>query len=84
VYKTKDKMSSPTVSTEALFLTAANNAHERRKVVTIDIPGAFMQCDIDELIFVKLEGTMALLLVKMDPIKYKPFLTHEMTSPSCT
>jgi hypothetical protein len=77
-------MSSPTVLTEALFLTAAINAHERRKVVTIDIPGAFMQCDINELIFVKLEGTMALLLVKMDPIKYKPFLTHEMTSPSCT
>jgi hypothetical protein len=81
VYKTKDETSSPTVSTEALFLTAAINAHERRKVVTIDIPGAFMQCDIDELIFVKLEGAMALLLVKMDPIKYEPLLTYENDRP---
>jgi hypothetical protein len=81
VYKTKDETSSPTVLTEALFLTAAINAHDHRKVVTIDIPGAFMQCDIDELIFVKLEGAMALLLVKMDPIKYKPFLTHENDKP---
>jgi hypothetical protein len=40
--------------TEALFLTVAINAHECRKVVTIDIPGAFMQGNIDELIFVKL------------------------------
>jgi len=81
LYKTKDETSSPTVSTEALFLTSAINAHERRKVVTIDIPGAFMQCDIDELIFVKLEGAMALLLVKMDPIKYEPFLTYEHDKP---
>jgi hypothetical protein len=81
VYKTKDETSLPTVSTEALFLSAAINAHERRKVVTIDIPGAFMQCDIDKLIFVKLESAMALLLVKMDPIKYEPFLTYENDKP---
>jgi hypothetical protein len=81
VYKTKDETSSPTVSTEALFLTAAINAHKHRKVVTIDIPGAFMQCDIDELIFMKLEGAMAHLLVKMDPIKYEPFLTYKNDKP---
>jgi len=76
-YKTKDETSAPTVSTEALFLTAAIDAHERRKVITVDIPGAFMHCDIDEEIFVKLEGAMAQMLVKVDPEKYGPYLTKE-------
>jgi len=72
VYNTKEETSSPTVSTEALFLTAAIDAHERRKVITVDIPGVFMHCDIDEEIFVKLERPMAELLVKVDEQKYAP------------
>ena len=62
VYKSKDETSSLTVSTEAVFLTAVINAQECRKVMTIDIPGAFMHMDIDELIHVWLEGPMAELL----------------------
>lgn len=61
-YKSKDETSSPTVSTEAVFLTAVINVQERRQVMTIDIPGAFMHVDIDELIHVRLEGPMAELL----------------------
>jgi hypothetical protein len=37
-------------ATEAFFLTSVINVQERRKVITIDIPGAFMHLDIDELI----------------------------------
>jgi hypothetical protein len=33
--------SSPTISTEALFLSAAVDAYECRKVVTVDIEGAY-------------------------------------------
>ena len=62
VYKTKEETSSPTVSKEAILLTLVINARERRQVMTIDIPGAFMQVDIDELIHVRLEGPMAELL----------------------
>jgi hypothetical protein len=36
-----------------------------------------MHCDIDEEIYVKLEGPMAELLVRLDPDKYSPFLTKE-------
>jgi hypothetical protein len=50
VYKTKDETSSPTVLPEALFLTSVINAQERRKVITIDIPGTFMHSDMDELV----------------------------------
>ena len=39
-----------------------------------------MQADIDELIHVKLEGELALLLVKIDP-SYKQYLTHERGHP---
>jgi uncharacterized protein YeaC (DUF1315 family) len=70
LYKTKDKTSSPTVSTEAVFLTSVIEAQERRKVMTIDIPGAFMQVEINELLHVRLEGPMAKLLTRVDPNKY--------------
>ena len=39
---------------------------EQRHVITCDIPGAFMQVDMDELIHVKLEGELAELLIKVD------------------
>jgi len=65
------------MSTEALFLSAAINVHERCKVITIDVPGAFMHCDIDKLIFIKMQGAMADLMVRVDPDKYGPYLTKE-------
>ena len=77
MYKTKEETSSPTVSPEALFLTSVINAQERRKVITIDIPGAFMHSDIDELIHIRLEGPMAELLAKVDPKKYRKYLIQE-------
>ena len=49
---------------------------EKRFVVTVNIPGAFMQSDIDELIHIKFGRNIALLLLKVDPT-YKQFLTHE-------
>jgi hypothetical protein len=52
LYMNKEETSSPTVSSEALFLTSAINAQEQRRVMTIDIPGAFMHADIDERIHV--------------------------------
>jgi hypothetical protein len=80
-YLTKEDTSAPTVSTEALFLTSAVDAHEGRKVISVDVPGAFMQCDIDELIHVKLEGVMAKMMVRIDPDKYGPYLTEENGVP---
>jgi hypothetical protein len=45
--------------------------------MTIDIPGAFMHVDIDELIHVRLEGPMAELLTRVDPDKYRTYLSKE-------
>ncbi len=65
------------VSTEALFLTSAVNAKEGCKVMTIDIPGAFMHADIDKLIHVQLEGPMIELLTRVDPQKYVTYVIEE-------
>jgi hypothetical protein len=45
--------------------------------MTIDIPGAFMHVDIDELIHVRLEGPMAELLARVDPKKYRTYMSKE-------
>jgi hypothetical protein len=80
LYKSTDETSSPMVSTEAVFLTAIINAQEQRQVMTINIPGAFMHVDIDELIHVHLEGPMAVLLARVDPEKYRTYMTEKMFS----
>jgi hypothetical protein len=77
LYKTKQETSSPTVTTEALFITSTIDAEERRKVVTVDIPGAFMHSDMDELVHVRLSGPMATLLVRVDPEKYRKFVVKD-------
>jgi len=49
-----------------MFITAIFDALEERDVAIIDIPGAFVQADIDELIHVKLDGKLVDLLVRLD------------------
>ena len=81
VWTTKEEATSPTVSTEAVLLTSVIDAKERREVMTVDIPGAFMQGEQDETVHMKLEGTLAQLLAKCDPTKYQPYLTTEHGKP---
>ena len=77
IWTTKEDSTSPTVSTEAVLLTSVIDAKERREVMTVDIPGAFMQGDQDETVHMKLEGKLADLLAQCDPTKYQPYLTTE-------
>ena len=65
------------MSKEAIFLTLVINAQEHQQVMTIDIPGTFMQVNIDELIHVQLEGPMAELLTRVDPAKYCMYMSKE-------
>jgi hypothetical protein len=77
LYKTKEETSAPTVAIESVFLTSVVDAKEGRRVITLDIPGAFMQTDIDEVIHVRLEGAMARLLVKVNPKLYEQYLEKD-------
>ena len=47
-YIMKEQSTSPTISTEAVFLMAVVDAWQNRKVAVLDIPGAFMQVDMDD------------------------------------
>ena len=64
------------MSLESLFLTCLSDAIEGRHVITCDIPGAFMQTNIDELIHVKLEGDLVDLLIRVDPT-YAKYVVYE-------
>jgi hypothetical protein len=77
IYKTKEETSAPTVHIESLFLSSAIDALEGRKVMTADIPGAFMQADMDENLHMKLEGPLADLMTRVDPDLYKKYTTKE-------
>jgi hypothetical protein len=81
LYKTKEETSSPTVRTESLMLSCVIDAKERRKVMTCDIPGAFMQVDVDDVVHVRLVGPLAELLTKVDPDLYTKYMTTEHGKP---
>ena len=74
----KDDVSAPTVATEALLLTCLVDAMEERDVATVDIPGAFMQADMEgDDVHMKLEGKMVHLLAQIDPKLYRKYITDE-------
>jgi len=75
-YTLKIDATSPTVTTEAVFLTALIDADQGRDVAIVDIPGAFMQVDSDEETFLLITGKMAELLVEIDPEMYGPYIEY--------
>ena len=81
LYTKKEDASSPTASIEAVMITCAIDAKENRDVAIVDIPGAFMQADMDEIVHMRLEGTMAQLLIKLDPSLYKKYTVIENGKP---
>ena len=74
---TKEQSTSPTISTNAVFLTAMVDAWENRKVAVLDVPGAFMQVDMDELIHVRFRGEMVDKLLEIDHELYSSYVTEE-------
>ena len=78
---TKEEASAPTVAIESVMLSATIDAMEKRDVATVDIPGAFMQADIDEVVHIKFEGEIAEMLVKMDPKLYRKYIKDEHGKP---
>ena len=51
-YTAKEDAASPTVATEAIFLTAVINTIKGQEVAVFDVPRAFMQVDMDELVHI--------------------------------
>eukprot|EP00957_Ditylum_brightwellii_P124040 9455439-Ditylum_brightwellii.AAC.1 len=61
----KKDVDSPTVSIEAVFLSALIDTHKGRYVVTTNIPSAHLNAEMDINMFMMLEGVLAKLLVKV-------------------
>jgi hypothetical protein len=77
-YTSKESAASPTVSNEAVFLTAAIEAREKRDTATVDIPGAFMQANREkEIIHLQLTGLMVDILLQLKYKAYARFVVIE-------
>ena len=46
-YMMKEESASPTVSTEAIFITSVIDAKENQEVAIVDLPGAFLHAEND-------------------------------------
>jgi hypothetical protein len=49
-----------------VFVTGTIDARENRKVVTIDIPGAFLHATNKDYVLMQMNGTLAKLMVQTD------------------
>ena len=63
-----------------MFLTSAIETEEKRCVLTLDVPNAFIQTDLPSLdsdgdrTIMKIEGPMVLLLQKIEPGFYDEYI----------
>ena len=73
-YNYKTDTSSPTVLLEAMLLTCASDAKEGQYVAVTDIPGEFLHADMKQDVHMLLEGTIAKLIVKLEPSLYRKFV----------
>ena len=79
----KEDCASPTVSNEAIFLTAVVDGHQNRHVMISDAPNAFIHAPMpvkkpgEEKVIMKITGVLVDLLVEMDPNLYGPCVVFE-------
>ena len=69
-YITKEESSSPTVSLYALMGSCVMDAIDNRKVITVDIPGAFLQGEWpqdEHPGYIMFEGIMVDMICEIDP-----------------
>ena len=78
---------SPTVTLEGLMYTMCIDASEGRDIMSLDVPNAFIQTAMpqpkegEDRVLMRIEGTLAELLVEIDPETYGPFMTEERGRP---
>ncbi len=62
-----ENLSSPTLSTTSIFMLAGIAALEERKVVTIDITGAYLNARMKETVYMQLNELLSKTAVELDP-----------------
>jgi len=71
---TKEEVSSPTISLEAVMILCTIDAKEGRHIVVTDIPEEFLHADMEETVHMLLEGTTAELIMKLEPRMYRKYI----------
>jgi hypothetical protein len=71
----KQDITSPTVATELVFITAVIDVHEGRDIACFDIPGVFLCADVNEEVTMVLKGRLAELMVQVAPNLYRKYIT---------
>ena len=72
----KGEATSPTVSTDAVLITSAIDAHEGRDIAVIDLPGAFLHAKMDDMVYMVMRGELAELMAETAPQIYRQFVTY--------
>jgi hypothetical protein len=74
---TREETSAPTVSLTSINLVAAIAAHERRNVMTMDVPQAFLNGKMEHVVFMRIEPTLAALMCKIPGSDYAKYLRKD-------
>jgi hypothetical protein len=76
----KQDVSSPTVSTEAVLLSCIIDAEEGRDVAVIDIPNAFIQTRVvnpNDMATIRIRGILVNMLLDIAPEIYGPYVSTD-------
>ncbi len=60
-----------------MFITSTIDVKEKRKVITIHIPRAFLHANNDDYVIMKMVGMLAELMIKTNPKLYKQYVVLE-------
>jgi hypothetical protein len=73
----KQETTLPTVAMKLVFITAIINMHEGCNIACFDIPGVFLDVDVDKDITMVLKGRLAELMVQVAPNLYRKYITAD-------
>jgi hypothetical protein len=79
-YISRDEATSPTAASEAIITTGVIDAKQKRDVMTLDIPNAFVQTSIPQKgdkIIMKIRGQLADILLEICPGVYDKYVLKE-------
>jgi hypothetical protein len=79
-YISREEASSPTAASEAIITTGVIDAKQRRDVMTLDIPNAFVQTEIaldGDKIIMKIRGQLIDILLEICPGVYDAYVVNE-------
>ena len=79
---TKEELSRPTAYLESIMLTSTIDAKEEREVMTMDIPNAFIQTQMErkeneDRVIMKITGIMVEMLIQLAPDLYGPKVVYQ-------